>query len=335
MPPTRETLDQMPGLLRHVDDPWGIGWRATNLVKRLRPARGARMARAFARGVRYERPVFVVGVPRSGTTFLFRVLSASGELNSLPHEGHDLWRTFHHPRYAGWRSDAVGPGEVRPGERRYVNAWLHARLGDGRFVEKTPENVLRVPYILDLFPDARFIAIKRHPPDVVSSLVNGWRHPAGRYRSYYVPETLQIPGHEHRRRWCFALIDGWRALAASPVPEIALAQWAACTRAMVEARRLVPPGQWEEVFFEDLLDEPDATLERVCAAAQIRCDRTVRDALERLIAAPVNALSAPQPDKWRRDNLHEIAPLLPRMAPLAAQIGYDLHASDAGAHAAR
>ncbi len=319
----REMPDQMPGLLGRIDDPWGISWRVVNLIKRFSLRRTARLMAGFVSGVQYERPVFVIGVPRSGTTLLFHLLRASSELASLPREGHDLWRTFHHPRYSGWRSDAVGAGQVRLGERRYVNAYFYAHFGRRRFVEKTPENILRIPYILDLFRDARFIVIKRSPPDVINSLINGWRHPAGRYRAYYVPEALNIPGYDHSKRWCFSLIGGWRDYVSAPVPEIALAQWAACTRALIAGRELVPAEQWHEVFFEDVITHPAATLAGICAAAQISPEPALEQKLAALIAEPVNALSAPQPDKWRRDNEAEIVPLLGRVAPLAAALGYN------------
>jgi hypothetical protein len=60
---------------------------------------------------------------------------------------------------------------------------------------------------------------------VISSLIDGRRHPMGRYRSYCVSKDLSVPGYPHRRRWCFALIDGWQEYAARPVHEIAFAQW--------------------------------------------------------------------------------------------------------------
>ena len=72
-------------------------------------------------------------------------------------------------------------------------------------MEKTPENSFRVPHLLDLFPDARFLVIWRNPLLVLRSLIRGWRDPAGRFRSYFVSEDLRIPGYPHRRMWRFTL----------------------------------------------------------------------------------------------------------------------------------
>ncbi len=192
----------MPAWLEWLDDPWGIVWRASNLVRGFSPRRMVRLAAGLGRNLHYQRPLFIVGASRSGTSMLFRLLRESRSLGSLPGEGHNLWRAFHHPRSSGWESDAVGPGQLRFGERRFVKACLRSHFEGSRFVEKTPENAFRIPYLLDLFPDALFVVMWRDPCDVINSLINGWRDSAGRFRSYFVPEDLQIPGYRHRRQWC-------------------------------------------------------------------------------------------------------------------------------------
>jgi hypothetical protein len=322
--PTLSMRDPMAGPLARLDDPWGITWRAVNLARRLSARRSARFLWALARGVRHERPVFVLGAPRSGTTLVFELLRASHALGSLPGEGHDIWRTFHHPRWSHWDSDHVAANDVRPGERRVVSARLYAHFDSVRFVEKTPENSLRVPYLLRLFPDARFLVVKRNPCEVVNSLINGWRHPTGKYRSYFVPEDLAIPGYAPRRQWCFALIDGWRDHRASPVHEIAFAQWEQSVRALQAVRDLVLPERWTEVQLEDILAEPAESLIRICRAAEVQRSPALERRLATLVAQPLNALSAPGRDKWRSENGEAIRSLLPRIAAAARGTGYSV-----------
>lgn len=319
----------MPGALARFDDRWGVAWRISNLVRRFSLRRSARLLAHLIRPARFEQPVFVVGAPRSGTTLLFRVLAASGELGALPREGHDMWRAFHHPRYGGWTSDAIGSGCVRPGERRYIAAYLGSHIGRGyrRFVEKTPENSLRVPYLLDLYPDAHFVVVHRNPADVVNSLIQGWRLPEGRFRSYFVPRDLEIAGYPHRRRWCFALVDGWRELSTTSVAECAFAQWRACTEALAEHRSLVPSQRWHEVHLEELLARPQEEFARLAEGLSIEVSTAVAERLAESVAHPVNALSPPARHKWRLDNEAEVGRLLARIAPLAPLAGYDLNAT--------
>ena len=320
-PPDPIDREQMPGSLARFDDPWGISWRVANAVRRFSVRWLGRFLWGYGRGVRYRRPIFVLGVPRSGTTLLFHLLRESRQLGSLPGEGHNVWRLYHHPRSHGWRGDAVGHGELRFGERRLVNACFYAHVGRRRLVEKTPENSLRIPYLLELFPDARFVVIHRHPCDVIHSLINGWRHPEGRFRSYYVPEDLSIPDYPHRRRWCFVLIAGWRQVRHAPIAEIAFAQWEQCVRGLESGRALVRPERWSEIRLEQLLADPGATTARLYRRLGIDDEPALRTKLEDLIAHPVNALSRPGKEKWR-DNRREIEPLLPRIAARARPLGY-------------
>ncbi len=314
---------RLPGLLKRIDDPWGIAWRLGKLIRNFSLRRSVRFAAGFFVRRRFERPVFIIGASRSGTSTLFRLLRLSPELGSVLGEGHNLWLAFHHPRYSGWASDRVGAGQVRPGERRFVHAYLYSFFPQCRFVEKTPENTFRVPYLLDLFPDARFLVLKRDPCDVINSLINGWRHAAGKFRSYVVPEDLAIPGYGPKRRWCFTLFDGWRDFKSSSIPEIAFAQWAQFTQAITAARDSVPPGQYMEVCFEHLLASPESAMRRICEFAMIEFE-PLRPVLGELIARPLNALSAPATDKWRNENRMEIIQMLPRIRELAPLIGYEV-----------
>lgn len=312
----------LPGPLAGLDDERGVVWRAYRLARSFRPRRAGRFAIGYARGVRHERPVFVVGPPRSGTTSIHRLLTASRELGSLPSEGNGIWRAYHHPRLSGWDSDAVGEGRVGPGERRFVGARLFAHFDCARFVEKTPENSLRIPHLLELFPDAAFIAMQRDPCETIGSIMNGWRDPAGRFRTYFVPEDLEIPGYPHRRRWCFTLVDGWRDLKRAPIHQIAFAQWEQSIRGLLAGRDLVTPDRWLDLTLEDLVGRPDESLDAICRVAKIERTCALRFRLERLLDRPPNAGSPPRTGKWAEEHRDELLELLPRIADVAAAAGY-------------
>lgn len=312
----------MPGAFTRVDDRWGIAYRARMAGRRLHPRLVARFASAYLRGVRHERPIFIVGVPRSGTTTLAELLAGSGELCSPPGESHYVWLAYHHPRRSGWESSAIGPGEVRPGEPRFVNAFFHAYCGSRRFVEKAPANSLRLPHIVELFPDATIVALRRDPCDVINGLIKGWRRPGGRFRSFYVPEELRIPGYAHRRQWCFALVPGWRELIGQPIPEIAFAQWERMSGAIEGSRGIVPESRWIDVCLEDLRERPSETLAELCERLGIASDGGLRGRLEQLNRSPAEATSSPERGKWRRENPEEIGRLLPRIAAAAPARGY-------------
>jgi hypothetical protein len=319
---------QIPASLRNLDDGWGIAWRTNNAIRRLNARRTARFLKAWAAGPTFRRPVFIIGAPRSGTSLLFRMLSIHPELASLGHEGHDIWRRFHHPRKRNWSSDVIEPERAMPGrERRFAEAFIRARANDKphaqRFVEKTPENSLRVPYVLKLFPDAQFVAIHRNPCAVVSSYIDGWKDPEGRFRAYYVPERLTIPDYPHSRRWCFALIPGWRELTGAPIAEIAFRQWATYVEALASARSALDDRQLEEICLDDLVESPHRALRQIADALDLDGTPEWVDAAAALARTRVNSMAKDARD-WHERNPREMQRLLPEIARLAPSIGYSV-----------
>jgi hypothetical protein len=328
-PRIRERIVRRLRGIPQTRDPWGIGRRTIGFLLSFSIRRAARGLFYLLRGTEFERPVFIMGSPRSGTSTLFRLLRSSAELGSLGREGYAIWSKFHHPRATGWHSEAVGAGQVRWGERRFVNAYFRAHVQQNRFVEKTPPNIFRVPHLLDLFPDAYFLEIRRDPCDVINSHIKGWRHP-WRFVGYFVPEKLEIPGYPLRRHWRFSLIEGWRELRSSPIHEIAFAQWAACVRALAEARGLVDPRRWACVYLEDLVADPRRTMDRICEHIEIAATDELRLMAEQLAREPVNALTGPARHKWRNENRDEILELMPRIVELAPVAGYRMRRDQAG-----
>ncbi len=108
----------------------------------------------------------------------------------------------------------------------------------------------------------------------------------------------------------------------SPVPEIAFAQWLEYVACLAEARRLVPARQWLELTFEDLLGEPMVTMKRAYERLGITPESVLDAKLAELVSNPINAMSPPGHEKWRRQNAGEVAELLPRVAGPAAVLGY-------------
>jgi hypothetical protein len=322
--PAGSLREQVPKTLARFDDRWGITWRTYNIVNGINAKRFGKFVSELRRQSRFERPLFIIGVSRSGTTLVFRFLSSSPTIGALPKEGHDLWRAFHHPRYRQWTSDEVATGEVCFGERRFVSAYLKSYFDQQRFVEKTPENAFRVGYILDLFPDARFVVVRRDPLKVIRSLIAGWRDPNGRFRSYFVPEDLTIPDYPHRRRWCFALVEGWRDLRSASIPEIAFAQWTAYVESIERARKLVKQDRWLDIYLEDLLESPINTAAKLCEFSDVGFDRTLEREVHELVARPVYALSNSSPAGLDAGRDPEIRELLPRVQARAVQSGYEI-----------
>lgn len=121
-------------------------------------------------------PIFVVGMPRTGTTLVDRILSShpavvsAGELQAMP---------IAVKQAAGTRSRLVIDAETaraamaaspaRIGELYMERARHHLPAGTARFVDKLPANFLHVGHIARSLPAARIVCLRRHPLDTVWS----------------------------------------------------------------------------------------------------------------------------------------------------------------------
>ncbi len=172
-----------------------------------------------------DRLVFVVGSPRSGTTFL------AGSIGSLP--GFiDLGEVA--PLKAAIPGlSSLGPAEAAPAIRRILTRARRLGLtGSLRPVEQTPEAAFALPAIVRAFPEARIVHVLRDGRDVACSLLErGWLragrvggddagHPFGSSARFWVEperrgEFVQV-SDARRAAWA------WRryvtAIRASGVP---------------------------------------------------------------------------------------------------------------------
>ncbi len=131
-----------------------------------------------------QSPVFVVGFPRSGTTLLEQMLDAHPDFRSMDERAfiHELTECMEQvgQRYPADLADLTGTEveQLRATYFRMVERVLPDR-GQRRLVDKNPLNMLCLPMIMRLFPQARIILCLRHPCDVLlSCTMQPFRSPA-------------------------------------------------------------------------------------------------------------------------------------------------------------
>ncbi|NOZ38105.1 MAG: tetratricopeptide repeat protein [Gammaproteobacteria bacterium] len=135
-----------------------------------------------------HRPVFIVGMPRSGTSLTEQILGshpdvfAAGEMNEI----NDLAASMPallgtdkpHPTCLKW----LNQNTVDQLSQRYLNK-LDAFSTDARYVtDKMPHNFMNLGLIALLFPEARIIHCVRDPRDTCLSIYFqnfGWLHRYG------------------------------------------------------------------------------------------------------------------------------------------------------------
>ncbi len=272
-------------------------------------------------------PIFVVGCSRSGTTVTYETIAASPGLVSFGHEIPEFWDGLWGPRHNDWESEAAGADAARPEHRLAAQRFFFQRLGPGRVLEKTCINVMRVGYLHRLFPQARFVFIHRDGRDNVSSLIDGWM-----YNGHFglskllgpLPCAVNISGGTIRD-WSFLLPPGWRDYNDAPLEEVCAYQWLMANRLALDALALVPPEQWIRLRYEDLFERPVEMFRQVFERLELPFDDAVEHRCATLDARPTSIVrGAPKKEKWKERHAGMIERILPRIAPLMAELGYDV-----------
>lgn len=251
-----------------------------------------------------NRPVFIVGAPRSGTTLLQYILRSHPALSLPTGESHFFIPLMRNESQYG---DLSRPENVRRvleamyrQSQEFLDTDLHgikfdiealtsdlvadgcqtmrdlisglfeknaAGEGKSRWGDKTPYYVLHMPALLAWWPDAQFIHIVRDGRDVALSLFDR-RHDFDVFNIYFAA-----------RYWEHYVGVGH------------------------EAGATLPTGQYLEIRYEDLLADQRATLAKVCDFLNVDFVESLMEYRKAGIAGKTPLLQKPiqknNAEKWR------------------------------------
>ena len=245
-------------------------------------------------------PAFLVGFPRSGTTLLDTFLM-----------GHPDTEVLEEVHMLGAAELVVGkvaelpncPSETLLEARKAYFAELDRHIGptfQGLVVDKLPLNMLGLPLIHSLFPDARIIFAQRHPCDAILS---------GFMQSFVMNDAMA----------CFLTIEDAADL------------YDAVMDVFTRSREALPV-QVHTLVYEELVANPEAALKPLIDFLGLDWNDELLD--HRATARKRGAIITPSYDqvteplsrrpsgRWRRYE-RQLEPVLPILLPWAKRLGYD------------
>jgi Sulfotransferase family len=138
------------------------------------PVSSSESRRIFGEPSEVDRPIFIVGCPRSGTSILRVILDSHPRISSGREEATLYWLERLDSKSATTRRGAYGLTEEAWHElvRQLVGAqqMTYAQSQHKtRWALKFPELALTIPWIDKIYPDSQVIHIVRDPRDVIAS----------------------------------------------------------------------------------------------------------------------------------------------------------------------
>jgi hypothetical protein len=264
------------------------------VAKRLAPRRGASLGERVGR--LDDRLVFVIGSPRSGTTFL------AGAIGSLP--GFVDLGEVAPVKAAVPELAALAPSEAARRLRRTLGIARRVGLvGAVRPVEQTPELAHIVDVLPLAFPRARVVHIIRDGRDVVASLLDKpWLR-----RSGGSTDDAGLAYGAHARFW----VERERRAEFESASDARRAAWT--WRSYVTAARSATTPTFE-LRYEELAADPSAIAAKLAAFLDVR---------EENLAASFGAVHASSVGRYRRDlEAEQLAAVRTESGDLLAELGY-------------
>jgi hypothetical protein len=234
-------------------------------------------------------PVIIIGAPRSGTNILRDTLSSIGNVGTWDCDEIPYIWLYGNKKYS---TDILTPNHTTSNVKQYIRNQF-SKLGEElqveNVLEKTCANSLRVDFVDSIFPEAKYIYIKRNGLDVTYSIMQRWN--ASFSLAYtlkkfkYVPKSdipfygieffknryHKIKNKDRLKFWGprFANAD---KLSGLTVEEISAKQWVACVEESNKSFNKIDPKRVYSLTYEDFATNPKQQIKNMAMFLEITLD---------------------------------------------------------------
>ncbi|RWA77248.1 sulfotransferase [Mesorhizobium sp.] len=279
-------------------------------------------------------PIFLIGNYRSGTTIAQKLIGLHPDIVTW-YEPRTLWLYADPAR----RHDEFGQTDATEKVTRYIRDRFleyQSRNGGRQIMENTPSNVLRVPFVHEIFPEAIFLYITRNPFSCVSSMELKWQRtktfkgirrtlsttPVTQIHYYAKDFIKQIIANKILKRKYTPIygprykgID--RDLQEHEKLTVIARQWARGNQKAREDLARLGSGRVFSFRYEDLMQDPEPVLRRIYQHCGLDCtDDIVRTAKE--------MIDPGRQQKWLRFEPKDLTAIIPEIRDEMAFYHYEI-----------
>ncbi|MER8751285.1 sulfotransferase [Mesorhizobium sp. M1050] len=270
-----------------------------------------------------KRPIFLIGNYRSGTTIAQKLIGLHPDIVTW-YEPKTLWLYADPAR----RHDEFVETDATERVARYIRGRFleyQSRHGGRQIMENTPANVLRVPFVHEIFPEAIFLYITRNPFSYISSMELKWQRAKslkGIIRllkitpvtqiHYYARDiikqviTKRVLGRKYTSIYGPRYNGIDRDLKDNEKLTVIARQWARGNRKAREDLAKLGNGRVLSFRYEDLIQDPELVLRRIYEHCGLSCtDDIVRMAKE--------MIDPGRQQKWLRLERKDLTAIIPEV----------------------
>ena len=283
-----------------------------------------------------NQPVLIIGTPRSGKSMLGHILKSS-DLYYYNGEALDIWNI----------GKTLSNSDVRSGSEATIKIQKRIKLkctkkaynfGKRNYLDAVSYNMLRIPFIHTIFPEAKIIHVFRNGETAIPEILYGWANQntplktINKRRRHVNALTIYHYGFRFIQNYQRAIIGKSRSSWGPNFPslqafrqvhsieETAAFQWSTLITIASEELSKLPNDAWLSIRYEDLVENTKTTLDKVgkfCGLEDLTSINNFANNFINFTNPPSDVQSwkvTPSIDKWKL--IRKI------ILPIQEQLGY-------------